>query len=154
MTRISWHGRWMTAAVLLAGLSGCAGESVRRGLTQQTLLDALTAVKASEEQRAKVLGSYENLRPKVDELRDEADLLRTELHELEPRSESFVTNADKLAARLGQNASEQSRVQSHFVHDVATTLTARQWENWLAYFRGPSNDDNRIVLPDRRRRQP
>jgi len=153
MIRSSWHGRWVTAAVLFAGLSGCAGEQVRHGLTQETLLDALTAVKASEEQRAKVLGSYETLRPKVDELRDEADLLRVELHELEPRSATFVAKADKLAVQLGQNASEQSRVQSRFVHDVATTLTARQWENWLAYFRSPS-EDNRIVLPDRRRRQP
>jgi uncharacterized protein (DUF3084 family) len=141
MDRNSWHGRWLTAAVLFASLSGCAAQPAHRGLTQQALFDALTAVKASDEQRAKVLGYYETLRPKSEELRDEAEQLRIQIHELEPRTAGFIAKADKLAAQLGAVASEQQRVQSRFVHQVATTLSARQWDNWLAYFRDPVEEN-------------
>jgi len=141
MTRSSWHGRWLTAAALFAALSGCADQPAHHGLTQDTLLRALTAVKASEEQRAKVLGSFETLRPKVEELRDQADYLRMQMHELEPRTPGYMATADKLAAQLGQVTSDQQRAQSRFVHDVANTLSAVQWEHWLAYFRTPVEEN-------------
>jgi hypothetical protein len=86
MTRISRHGRWMSAAVLLASLAACGPAYTRHGggapLSEQTVLRALKAVKASEEQRAKVLGAYETVRPKLEELRDQTESLRDQVKDL------------------------------------------------------------------------
>jgi len=96
------------ALVCLACLvSGCAPTPARFGgaeFTEGSIVRALNAVKANDEQRARVLGAFEVARPKLEDLRYESVSLRAQMRDLSPLAEDYIAKTDAIAARMGEIA--------------------------------------------------
>jgi hypothetical protein len=131
-------------------VSGCAPTPARFGgasFTERSVVRALDAVKANDEQRARVLGAFEVARPKLDELRYESASLHAQMRDLSPVAEDYLAKTDAMAVRLGEIATEQARVQAHLVHDAAAALTTRQWDRFVDFFREPLEDPGLYATP-------
>src|SRR5690349_3718060 len=100
MTRLFVRERtlppWLATAsmLLLVSLAACAPQPARYGggapLSEKSILRALDAVRADDDQRARVLGAFETARPKLEELRDQGESLREQVHEISPRSNDYM----------------------------------------------------------------
>ena len=124
-------------------VSGCAPTPARFGgaeFTEGSIVRALNAVKANDEQRARVLGAFEVARPKLEDLRYESVSLRAQMRDLSPLAEDYIAKTDAIAARMGEIAAEQTRMEAHLVRDVASVLNARQWDRFVDFFRAPLED--------------
>lgn len=125
-----------TAALALALLAGCMprpawrpGEdlSVR---PEKMMFVALSEVKASDDQRLKVMAAWDDSAPQLKSLIGQSNDVLQSWRGLDRRDAAFRATADALAARWGELWRARMAVTSRFESRVARVLDADQWRKW------------------------
>jgi outer membrane PBP1 activator LpoA protein len=123
-------------AVLL--LSACATRGPHNGpyapssgsLYERQVIAALANMRATDEQRAKVLGAYDQLAPVLKNSDQQSTTVRKQWQALDPRDASYMVQSDKLAQESAAATSQRLSALAQFNHTVATTLDEAQWQRW------------------------
>lgn len=130
------------ACLALAALLGACAAPPRHQLSYATtgpaferrIILALAEVKASDDQRRKVLAAYDVLQPQLTALEKEADAIRDEWRRLDPRSEAYPDAAESLSQRAGRVSTERLRERAKFNSEAARQLDEAQWKVWTGIF--------------------
>jgi len=143
------HALVLLLSSLLA-LAGCATGPSRAGAgvrTEKQVVQALTAIGASDEQRHGVLAAYDAALPQLRVLQAERSSLQAQLQALSPKQPGYATEVQALAQRWGDLHRREVESFASFETAVAAVLNDDQWPRWRDYSGEPA-------YGPRERRQP
>lgn len=117
-------------------LSACASAPAMRpaesfeGRSEKAMLAVLRNVEATDEQRARILDTFDRHNPNLVKLANEWEDITLQWDRLNRADAAFLTQAAALSDKRMSIARQQLIEGAQFEQDVATTLTPEQWTEW------------------------
>jgi hypothetical protein len=134
----------------LALLVGCSPRpAIRPGedfalRPEKQVFFAISAARASDDQRVKILAAYDESQPRLRALDTEADHALQQWRELDRRDPAFAQQASALAEKWGAISRERMALTAAFEARVADIFDADQWQAWQDFWgRGDAGPDER-----------
>ena len=143
--------RTVAVLLLVAILSGCVSEpGVQRvdlgGSPEKQVLAALTKVSATQPQKVAILNAYDSRNGELRALSRKSKEIIDQWYKLDRTAPDYLQQVDALAVQWAQVNGDEMKARAGYEHEVAATLSPKQWSQWQDYIKSTAAAQRRAEL--------